>query len=423
MISLTGSKTFALFIARRYTLWGQHSQLVNFLSLITMVGIILAVAVLVAVLSVMNGFDRELRERILGLVPQFTISAQPQRGVPSTQQWEKITEQLKAFPDVVAFSTWLPLEGMLVANGRSKGLSVQGIEPTGENKVSIIDELLIEGEFSSLQPGSFQLLIGQGIAKSLQLTIGDEAMLVSTVFNITPLGEFPRQKQVTIGGIYSSGSALDQRVVMMHVEDARTLYRLSPQDKSIRVKLRDLFAVFDLEVYLYQVADDSWFYRDWTLDYGGLYENIRLSKSMVAMLLSLLIAVASFNIIVSLVMVVREKQGEIAILRSMGTPRKVIAGIFMIQGSLIGFFGSLMGLLLGCLLAYGAQTLLPWYEKLTDTQVLQSDIYPVNFLPVQVQLFDLLVVVFTTLILSFLATIYPALKAAAMPPAEVLRQD
>lgn len=413
----------ALYIGRRYASLRSHNQLVSFISLLSVCGLALGVAILITVLSVMNGFDRELQQRILALVPHLTVSSARNEPLMNSEQWQPVRDRLLASEGVTGLAPWLQLQGMLLANGRSKGILLNGIEPDAERRVSIIDDFVHSGSLDALQPGSYAIAIGSGLAQQLDVTVGDSVMLVSTVVPITPMGEFTRQKSFTVAAVFGVGSEIDANLALVHMADAQRLYRLGDRIHGYRLQLADLFQVFDLQQQLLQTLPAGLSLSNWSYSYGNIYENIRMSKSLVGLLLTMLVAVAAFNIVVSLVMVVRDKRGDIAILRTMGTATGTIKRIFLVQGCLIGVIGSLAGLALGIVLALSVGSVLEGLEAMLGMELLSADIYPVDYLPSDIRASDLLLVCLTALLLSVAATLYPSSRAAATRPAEILRHE
>ena len=413
----------ALFIGKRYAAIRSRNLLVGFISRLSILGLCLGVAILITVLSVMNGFDRELRTRILALAPHMTMTSARNEFLQDSASWAAIQERLGNVSGIAGTAPFLQVQGMLLANGNSRGIILNGIDPGQESRVSIIGDFVGEEAFTGLTDRSYSLLIGAELAENLQVGIGDTVNLVSTVVPITPLGEFVRQKQFIIGGIFNVGSQLDSRLAIANLGDVQRVYRLGDTIHGLRIQLDDLFAVGEVGFRISSEVTDNFQISNWTRDYGNIYENIRLSKSLVGLLLSLLVAVAAFNVVVSLVMVVKEKQGDIAILRTMGTSLASIRHIFMVQGFYIGLAGTLAGLLLGIFFALTISDIVSWLEQALDMQFLSADIYPVNYLPSQLQVQDLLLVCGVALGLTILATLLPARAAARTDPAEVLRYE
>lgn len=416
-------KSTALYIGSRYASLRSRNLLVGFISLLSVLGLALGVAVLITVLSVMNGFDRELQQRILALVPHITVTSARNESLLSESEWEPMVATMRAMEGVRAIAPWMQLQGMLLANGTSKGILLNGVDPVQEEQVSIISRFMTSGRLDALLPGEFGIIIGSGLAELLGVEPGDRVTLVSTVVPITPMGEFMRQRGFTVQGIFAVGSSLDNNLALVHLADAQLLYRLNNRIQGYRIQTNDLFETYAITEALRLSLPDAFSFTDWTYNYGNIYENIRVSKTLVGLLLTLLVGVAAFNVIVSLIMVVRDKQGDIAILRTMGTPLGTIRRIFLVQGFIIGLIGTVLGVVLGIGFALIVGDLVAGLETLFGIQFLSSDIYPVNYLPTQIQAVDIALVAALALMLSLLATLYPAARAAGVRPAEVLRYE
>jgi len=413
----------ALYIGKRYASIRSRNQLIGFISLLSILGLSLGVAILITVLSVINGFDRELQNRILAMVPHITMYSGRSDALLTSDDWSVMAAALEGTDHITGTSPFLQVEGMLVANGTSKGIVLSGVDPVAEQDISIIEEFITEGSFNGLVDRSYNMLIGAELAETLNVQPGDRVTLVSTVVPITPLGEFTRKKQFTVSGIFQVGSQLDAGLAVAHVSDVQRVYRLGDAIHGLRIQVDDLFDVNAISDDIRQNISDDFMLSNWTWDYGNIYENIRLSKSLVGFLLSLLVAVAAFNVVVSLVMVVKEKRGDIAILRTMGTSLGSIRNIFLVQGLGIGLMGTGIGLVLGIIFSLTVSDIVSWLESAVDMQFLSADIYPVNYLPSQLQANDLIVVSIIALSLTILATLLPASAAARTDPAEVLRYE
>lgn len=413
----------ALYIGRRYASIGSSNLLVSFISRLSVIGLSLSVAILITVFSVMNGFDRELRERILALVPHVTITTARNETLMSSEQWQDTQRLIESDPRVIGTAPLLQLQGMLLANGNSRGILLNGIDPAAEREVSILDDFIEAGSMDALQEDAFTMLIGAGIAEDLRVAVGDELTLVSSYLNVTPMGEFPRQRRFTVAGIFNVGSQIDSNLAVVHMADAQLLYRTGERIHGLRIQLTDLFDSTIVIRSLQNRINDNYVYSNWTRDYGNIYDNIQLSKSMVGLLLFLLIAVAAFNIVVSLFMIVKDKEGDIAILRTMGTSLGSIRNIFLVQGLIISIIGTLVGLFLGILASLYVSDFVAWLETVLEIQFLSVDIYPINYLPSQLLLSDMIGVAIVAILLSLLATLYPAWSAARVDPAQSLRYE
>tara|TARA_B110000305_G_C19427567_1_gene634453 strand:- start:114 stop:1379 length:1266 start_codon:yes stop_codon:yes gene_type:complete len=413
----------AVYIGKRYTSIRSRNLLIGFISLLSIIGLSLGVAVLITVLSVMNGFDRELQNKILAMVPHMTIYSARNEFLLGRESWAELQDGLENVEGVTGSAPFLQVQGMLLANNASKGILLNGIDPLEERNVSIIEDFMLEGDYSSLVDMGYNILIGEELAKTLNVTIGDSVTTVSTVVRITPLGEFNRTKRFTVSGIFKVGSQLDNGLAIAHMADVQRVYQLGNTIDGLRIQVDDLFNVEEITRRIRTDVSDQHMISNWTWEYGNIYENIRLSKSLVGLLLSLLVAVAAFNVVVSLIMVVKEKQGDIAILRTMGASLGNVRNIFLVQGFYIGLIGTLAGLVLGIIFSLTISDIVSWIEVILDMQFLSADVYPVNYLPSQIRILDLIVVCGISLGLSMLATILPAQSAARVDPAEVLRYE
>lgn len=416
-------RPLAWLIGRRYASLRGHNLLVGFISLLTVIGLALGVTILVTVLSVMNGFDREMQQRILGLVPHLTATTPRLNYLRTEAEWQDARAIIDQTPGVLGTAPFMQQQGMLLANGHTKGIVLNGVDPVQEARVSIINDFMVSGTLEELQQGSWRIAIGANLAEQLQVGVGDSVTLVSTVAPITPMGEFIRSKVMTVAAIFAVGSQLDGNLALIHLHDAQTLYRQDTRLHGYRIRTDNLFGVTELAEQLRATVPMELNYDDWTRSYGNIYENIRMSKTLVGLLLSLLVAVAAFNVVVSLMMVVREKQGDIAILRTMGTSTATIRNIFLVQGLFIGLIGTATGVIAGIALSLSIGELVAGLQSMTGVQFLSADIYPVNYLPSEVRIADVMLVSALALVLSLLATIYPAAKAARTRPAEILRYE
>ncbi len=417
------ARSVALYIGSRYASLRSRNLLVGFISLLSVVGLALGVAILIAVLSVMNGFDRELQQRILALVPHLTVTSARNQYLLSESEWQPHAEVMRNTAGVRAIAPWLQLQGMLLANGNSRGILLNGVDPAQEEQVSIISRFMTGGSLEALRPGEYGIVIGTGLASLLEVQPGDRVTLVSTLVPITPMGEFNRQRAFIVQGIFNVGSQLDSNLALVHLADAQRLYRLDNRIHGYRIQTEDLFEAYTIGETLRASLPEGFSFADWTWNYGSIYENIRVSKTLVGLLLTLLVAVAAFNVVVSLIMVVRDKQGDIAILRTMGTGLGTIRRIFLVQGFIIGLIGTALGVALGIGFALVVGDLVAGLEALLGIQFLSSDIYPVNYLPSEIRATDVLLVAALALLLSLLATLYPAARAAKVRPAEILRYE
>ncbi|WP_372866445.1 lipoprotein-releasing ABC transporter permease subunit [Pseudomonas sp.] len=410
-----------VYIGTRYTRAKRRNHFVSFISLTSMIGLALGVLVMIVVLSVMNGFDHEMRTRVLGMVPHATIeSASP------IDDWRSLADKAMENPQVVAVAPFSQMQGLLTHEGKVQKVLINAIDPPEEVKVSIIGDFFQQGRLQDLEPGAFGIVIGDKAAAKLGVTLGDKITFVAPEVTVTPAGMFPRLKRFTVVGIFHVGAGeIDGYVAMTHVQDlARLQRRQADQVQGIRLKVGDLFQAPRTAWELAQTLGEREYYaRDWTRTHGNLYQAIRMEKAMIGLLLLLIVAVAAFNIISTLVMVVTDKKGDIAILRTLGATPGQIMAIFMVQGTVIGVVGTVIGALLGIFAALNVSAAIAALERALGMRFLNADVYFIDYLPSQLMLADVLLVCAAALVLSFLATLYPAWRAARTQPAEALRYE
>ncbi|SDO76496.1 lipoprotein-releasing system permease protein [Halomonas shengliensis] len=405
-------------IGLRYVRAKRRNHFISFISLTSMLGLMLGVAVLILVLSVMNGFDHELRTRILGMVPHAKIESRT-----GMVEWESLAERLMQRERVIGAAPYVEQQGMFSVGGNNQGAMVNGIHPDWEDRVSIIGEHMREGSLADLAPGEWNIVLGSILARRLGVGVGDRVTLLVPEASITPAGVFPRLKRFTVSGIFSVGAELDAGLAYAHIEDMQTLARLGNAVGGLRLELDDLFAASAVTRAI--VNDLGVGYRgyDWTYSHGNLFQAIQMEKRMIALLLTVIIAVAAFNIVSTLVMVVTDKHADIAILRTIGATPRSIMGIFVVQGLAIGVIGILVGVGLGVLLALTIADLIGWVESAFGIQFLDAGVYFISDLPSRLHWEDVGNIVAAALGLTFLSTLYPAWRAARVQPAEVLRYE
>ncbi|WP_271105395.1 lipoprotein-releasing ABC transporter permease subunit [Pseudomonas tohonis] len=410
-----------LFIGARYTRAKRRSYFVSFISLTSMIGLALGVLVMILVLSVMNGFDREMRERVLGMVPHATIES----AVP-INDWQALADKVRAHPGIVAVAPFTQMQGLLTNDGKVQKVLVNAVDPALESQVSIIDDFFVKGDLASLRAGEFGIVIGDKAATKLGVGLGDKVTFVLPEVAVTPAGVFPRMKRFTVVGIFHVGAGeLDGALAVANIKDTARLHRWKPdQVQGLRLKLDDLFQAPRVAWQIAgQLEGEDFYARDWTRTHGNLYQAIRMEKTMIGLLLLLIVAVAAFNIISTLVMVVTDKKGDIAILRTLGATPGQIMGIFMVQGTVIGVVGTAIGCVLGILAALNVSAAISWLEDVLGHKFLSADVYFIDYLPSQLMLEDVVLVCGAALVLSFFATLYPAWRAARTQPAEALRYE
>lgn len=409
-------KPISLYIGLRYTRARRSNHFISFIALVSMIGLTLGVAVLITVLSVMNGFDRELKNRVLGMIPQATVS--------STQiltDWPVLAKKIEKHQHVTGVAPFTQLQGMLTAQGQVAGIMVTGIEPQYEKKVSIIQNHMVEGSIDQLKKGEYGIVLGKQMTDALGLSLNDNVTLVLPEATPSPAGVVPRFKRFKIVGIFSIGAEVDSSLGYIALNDASTLLRLPDGAQGIRMKLDDIFQAPQVANEIVRDLPSGFYASDWTYTHGNLFSAIQMEKAMVSLLLFLIVLVAAFNIVSSLVMVVTDKKSDIAILRTLGASPATITRIFMVQGTVIGVVGTVTGAILGVISALGISSFIGWLNTAFGLHLF--DAYFINYLPSYLRWQDVVIIVTLSLGLSFIATIYPALRAAKIQPAEALRYE
>lgn len=410
-----------LYIGLRYTRAKRRNQFISFISTFSLVGMALGVMALIIVLSVMNGFDREMKGRILSVIPQGFIDQSP-----SVADWPKLVAQVKAHPQVLAAAPYISSTVMISYGESLEAVELQAVIPEEERQVSIVDQHMLVGSLDQLQPGEYGMIMGRLLASRLALTPGDKVRVTSPEITMTPLGAFTRSRSFTLVGVFEVGAEVDSNMVFIHLDDAQKFLR-KPGPQGLHVKTSDLFAaplvMSELRVELAKTLGDSVSVKDWSQTQGSLFQAVKMEKIVVGALLMIIIAVAAFNIVSSLVLMVADKRSDIAVLRTLGLTARQVMAIFVVQGSAVGFFGTFVGTLLGCLIAATLTPIMDFIEQITGFQVFDPDVYFISQLPSVLMYQDVAVICSVALSLSFLATLYPAYRAAQIEPAEALRYE
>jgi len=411
---------YELFIGLRYTRAKRRNHFISFISLISLLGITLGMTALITVMSVMNGFQKEVRARILGVASHVQVS-----GMDGTlSHWQRTAEEVAKHPFVEGVAPYVSAQGMLSHNQIVQGVMVRGILPDKENDVADFADLMVSGELHHLVPGEFGIVIGMELARAMGAFRGDKIVLISPQGQVTPAGILPRLKQFTVAGIFEAGHfEYDSGLVLIHMADAQRLYRMNDQVSGVRLKLQDLFQAPQVVDELPVLLSTSIFISDWTRQHANYFRAIQIEKRMLSLILALIIAVAAFNIVSTLVMAVTDKQSDIAILRTLGASPRSIMKIFIVQGTFIGVFGTILGVAGGVLLAYNVGEVVAFIEWLFNMQFLSHEIYYISKIPTDPQMADIVTVAIVSFVLSLLATIYPSYRASRVNPAEALRYE
>ncbi|KEZ76919.1 lipoprotein-releasing ABC transporter permease subunit [Salinisphaera hydrothermalis] len=410
-----------LALGLRYTRAKRRNHFISFISSISMGGIALAVMLLITVLSVMNGFESELRNRILGMAAHVEI----QSTDGALQGWQDLRKEVdKKTPQLVASAPYVSGQGM-VRSGRSiSGTLIRGVVPSREKDVSDVASHMVAGSFDSLKGGTYNIVLGVDLANQLGVGVGDNVDLLIPEANVTPAGIVPRFRRFHVTGIFSVGMyEYDSGMVLISMKDAQTLYHMGDGVSGLRLRLKDMFKAPQVSHQLSQILPYRYRVTDWTQQNANFFHAVATEKTMMFIILSLIIAVAAFNIVSMLVMVVTDKQGDIAILRTLGMKPRSVMAIFMIQGMLIGVIGTVIGVILGVLLSVNMESIVPFVEKVLHTNLLSADVYYISQLKGELHESDVIRICGLSLVLSFLSTLYPAWRAARVQPAEALRYE
>ena len=412
---------FELLIGLRYTRAKRRNHFISFISLISMLGMALGVAALIVVLSVMNGFQKEIRARILGVAPHLQISGAENNRLTD---WQPVLQLAAKHPQVAAAAPFVAGQGMVSLSESVQGVMVRGILPQDENRVVDLSGKMKAGSLEALQEGGFGIVLGSDLARALGARLNDKVLLIAPQGQITPAGMMPRLKQFHVVGIFEIGMApYDNALALVHMNDAQKLYQLGGAVSGISARLHDLDLAPRVALELGRELPDSAFASDWTRQHANYFRAVQIEKKMMFIILSLIVSVAAFNIVSTLVMAVTDKQSDIAILRTLGASPASIMRIFIVQGALIGIIGSLLGVGGGILLALNIDTVVPFIERLIGTHFLAKDVYYISELPSDLHRDDVLIVGCFSFIISLLATLYPSWRASRTQPAEALRYE
>lgn len=413
-------RPYELFIALRYTRTKRRNHFISFISLISMLGMALGVCALIVVLSVMNGFQKEIRTRILGIAPHLQVNAESNDLV----DWQPTLQVIKSHPQVVAAAPFINGQGMISFDQNVQGVMVRGILPQDEKRVIDISNKMKFGSLNDLQANGFGIALGSDLARSLGAHVGDKVLLISPQGQVTPAGMMPRLKQFHVAAIFEIGMApYDNALALIHLSDAQRLYGMDGTVSGISARLHDLDLAPQVSAEIGRSLPRNTYVSDWTRQHANYFRAVQIEKKMMFIILSLIVAVAAFNIVSTMVMAVTDKRADIAILRTLGATPASIMRIFIVQGVIIGLVGSVLGVAGGILLTLNIDTVVPFIEKLVGMHFLSKEVYFITELPSDLQCNDVLIVAGFSFLISLLATIYPSWRASKVQPAEALRYE
>ena len=413
-------KPLQLYIGLRYTRAKRRNHFISFITLISMLGIALGVAALITVISVMNGFEQELRERILGMTAHATIQGRHQ----GLENWQTVANAASGNPEVVGMAPFIQAEGMLSFGQQVNGVLIRGILPSEEPKVSDVGNKMIFGRLDNLKPGEFGIILGKDLARALGVFQYDKVTLIIPQANVTPAGIMPRLRRFTVVGIFEAGMyEYDSTMAFLHLDDAARLFRMKGEVTGLRLKLKDMFKSARVARELLEDIPGNYYISDWTREHANFFRAVEIEKVTMFVILSLIVGVAAFNLVSTLVMVVVDKEADIAILRTLGATPSTILGVFIVQGAIIGIIGTLLGTVGGVTLSLNIDTIIPALEQLFNTKFLSAEVYYISELPSELHWDEVALISSLALVLSLLATLYPAWRGSRIQPAEALRYE
>jgi lipoprotein-releasing system permease protein len=413
-------RPFFLFIGARYTNFKRPDHFITFISLISLIGISLGVMVFITVLSVMNGFTKEIRARILSITPHVTISGV--WGEP-LKDWQKIAEQLSHHAEVEAVGPYVDGQGMFTHGREVRGVMVKGIDPEAIEAVFPLRSTLKIGKVDDLQPGKFNVILGSQLARSLGIGVGDKITLVIPEVTVSMAGVAPRLKQLTVVGIFQVDYVPDHTFAFMNIEDAAKIFKTTGGITGLQLRLDEPFASPRISKTLQDEFEGRYNILDWTVQNATYFSAVKMEKTMMFFTILMILIIAVFNLISTLVMVVTDKRADIGVLRTLGASARKIMAIFICQGAMIGLMGTILGVILGVALALNVTDIVAAIERAFHVKFLNADVYFISYLPSDLQLSDVIKITCSAMVLSLGATIYPAWRAANLQPAEALRHE
>ncbi|HEV7166192.1 MAG TPA: lipoprotein-releasing ABC transporter permease subunit [Gammaproteobacteria bacterium] len=413
-------KPLSLFVGLRYFRAKRRNQFISFISGMSLVSIAIGVMALITVLSVMNGFQNELRDRILGMTSDATVSGFDNH----LADWPAVRQRVLTQPHITGAAPYVEDQAMLANGSNMSGTEVRGVLPGMEGSVSEVGQRMAAGSLDSLTPGSYAIVLGKDLAYALGVAPGDKVILMISQGNVTPAGLIPRFRRFTVTGIFDAGMyEYDRGLALINIHDAQTLYGMGDTVSGVRLKLDDKYLAPDVARHLVDVFGGAYFVSDWTQEHVNFFKAIAMEKTVMFIILSLIELVAAISIAITLVMAVTDKQADIAILRTLGASPRSIMGIFIVQGTIIGLLGTLLGLALGVLLAHNLNDIMHFLQRVFHTEFLPSSVYYISDLPAAIYTGDVLKITIASFLLTVLSTLYPAWRAARTQPAEALRYE
>ena len=409
-----------MFIGSRYSRAKRRNGFISFISAISMIGIALGVWVLITVISIMNGFGNELRGRILDVTSHVTITGQG----GWLNDWQTLIPEIDKTPEVSAYAPYIYAQGLVTLKGAVSGALVRGVMPDAETQISEISEKMVDGQFDDLQAGKFKIILGDGLALKLNANIGDKVTMISPQGQSGPAGLVPRLKRFTVVGLFSVGmSEFDNNLALIHIEDAAKLYKAKGRVSGVRLKLNDVYQARQVAAQLSSRLEFRYYVDNWTRQHENFFRALEIERRVMFIILFLIVAVAAFNIVSTLVMVVTDKKADIAILRTLGLSPNKVMGIFFVQGVTSGVLGTIIGAVLGVLTALNIAVIVPFIESLVGYQLFPADVYVISDFPAELRWSDVTTIVVVSIAISMLATLYPAWRASKTQPAEALRYE
>ncbi len=413
-------KPLELFIGLRYTRARRRNHFISFISMTSMLGVILGVWALITVMSIMNGFHKDLRDRILFVASHVTVSGY--EGL--LDDWQETSVAVAEHPAVASQAPFIIGHAMLTKGSQVTGALIRGIDPQRERSVSQVMDHIVEGNPAALTSGSFGIILGKELARNLGVSLGEKVTVLAPKGRVTPAGLLPRLKRFTVVGLFEIKMyEYDSGIAMIHIDDAARFLSIKGKVSGLRLKLNDVEQARRVRFELNQQFQGQRKVRDWTLEHANFFRALEIEKRVVFIVLLLIIAVAAFNIVSTLVMIVTDKQSDVAILRTLGLSPKSVMRVFMVQGTVIGVIGTFIGGVLGVLTAMNIETIIPAIEEFFNTELFPSDVYVISDFPAEMRWSDVVRVILSALTMSFLATVYPAWKASRVQPAEALRYE